>query len=335
MVIIHSYTVAIILCFITMLCWGSWANTLKLARKEWPFPLYYWDYSLGLILLALVFGLTLGSIGEEGRSFFADLGQASGRALGSAFLGGVIFNLSNLLIVAATAIVGMAVAFPIAVGLALVIGVIINYLKVPQGDPVFLFIGVGLIVLAILINAIAYRTLPSVKSGGKAKGIFLSIFSGIIMGFFYRFVAESIDMNNFSQPQPGLMTPYAAVLVFTLGIFVSNFLWNTYFMYRPVEGKKVIYLDYFRKGNLRLHLVGILGGVIWNIGMSFSIVAAEQAGPAISYGLGQGATMVAAAWGVFIWKEFREAPRSTNWLLAGMFLTFIAGLLLIIYARLV
>ncbi len=332
MFIVKTYTIAVILCVVTMLCWGSWANTLKTSPKGWEFPLYYWDYSLGVVLLALIFGITLGNIGDEGRSFFQDLSQANARSLGSAFLGGVIFNLSNLLIVAATAIAGMAVAFPVAVGLALVIGVVVNYIAETKGDPLILFIGVGLVVLAIIVNAIAYRRLPSEKGKTPAKGIIIAVLSGIIMGFFFRFVAASMSMN-FASPEAGKMTPYTAVFVFSLGLFISNFLWNTFFMYKPVEGEAVTYGDYFKRGNLKIHLIGILGGIIWNIGLSFSLIAAEQAGPAISYGLGQGATMIAAAWGVFIWKEFKEAPRSTNWLLFLMFLFFISGLMLVIIAR--
>lgn len=334
MVIIESYTLAVILCVITMLCWGSWANTLKLANKDWAYSFYYWDYAIGVVLLALVFGITLGNTGAaEGQGFFANLVQASGKNLGNAFLGGVIFNLGNLLIVAATAVAGMSVAFPIAVGLALVVGVVDNYIRTSVGNPVILFIGVGLVVGAILINAIAYNRMPNSKTGGSAKGIILSVLSGSIMGFFFGFVAKTLP-ENFAQVQAGQLTPYAAVFVFTVGIFISNFLFNSYFMYRPVSGEKVTYADYFKKGSFRLHGIGILGGIIWNIGMSFSILASDAAGPAISYGLGQGATMVAALWGVFIWKEFRGAPKNTSLLLTGMFLFFLSGLALIIVARL-
>jgi len=332
MFIVNNYSLAVVFCLVTMLCWGSWANTLKMSPKGWAFPLYYWDYSMGIVLLALIFGITLGSTGNEGRSFFQDLGQADFRSLGSAFLGGVIFNLSNLLIVAATAIAGMAVAFPLAVGLALVIGVVVNYIAEAKGDPFILFLGIGLVVVAIIINAIAYRRLPSAKGGASTRGILISILSGIIMGFFFRFVAASMSMD-FANPEAGKMTPYSAVFVFSIGLFISNFLWNTIFMYKPVEGEAVTYRDYFKRGNLKIHLIGLLGGIIWNIGMSFSLIAAEQAGPAISYGLGQGATMIAAAWGVFIWKEFKEAPKRTNWLLFLMFLFFITGLMLVIIAR--
>ncbi len=332
MYIVQSYGFAVFLLFLTMLCWGSWANTQKMATKDWAFPLYYWDYALGVVLLTLIFGLTFGSLGEEGRSFFADLAQADPKNLASAFLGGVVFNLANLLVVAAIAIAGMSVAFPLAIGLALVIGVIVNYIAETKGDPVILFLGVGLVVVAIILNAIAYNKLPSEKSAPKAKGIIISFLGGIIMGFFYRFVAASMSFN-FADPESGKMAPYAAVFVFSLGLLASNFLWNSIFMYKPIYGEKVTYRDYFTKGNTRLHLVGLLGGIIWSLGMTLSLIASGKAGPAISYGLGQGATMIAAAWGVFIWREFRPAPKSTNWLLGLMFLFFIGGLVTIIIAR--
>ena len=332
MLIIESYSVAVVLLFVTMLCWGSWANTQKLATQSWPFPLFYWDYTLGIVLLALLFGVTLGSSGNDGRSFWADLSQATPRALGSAFVGGVVFNLANLLLVAAIDIAGMAVAFPVGIGLALVLGVVVNYVAEPVGDPVLLFVGVALVTVAIVLDAMAYRR----KSRGakvSAQGLWLSIVAGILMGFFFRFVAAAVS-TDFADPVAGLMTPYSAVFVFSLGIFLSNFVWNTYFMYRPLRGERASYGDYFARGTPRLHLIGILGGVIWCIGMSFSLIASEQAGFAISYGLGQGATMVAAAWGVFIWREFADAPKGTNKLLYAMFGCFIVGLTLLIVARL-
>jgi glucose uptake protein len=331
--IIDSYAVAVGLCFITMLCWGSWANTLKLAGKDWPFPLYYWDYSIGLVLTSAVLGLTMGSMGSEGRGFLADLAQADGAMLRSAFIGGVVFNVANLLVVAAVDVAGLAVAFPVAIGLALVIGVVVNYVQTPLGDPLLLFGGVGLVVAAILVDARAYSRLPSAR-GATARGLVLSVLAGVLMGFFYRFVAASM-VSTFRSPEAGRLTPYTAMFVFTLGVFLSNFLWNSFFMYRPVSGSRSTYGEYFSKGSPGLHLIGILGGLIWCFGMTMSLIAAEQAGFAISYGLGQGATMVAAAWGVFIWKEFKDAPEGTGRLLGAMFGLFIVGLGMIIAARLV
>jgi glucose uptake protein len=333
MYIIDSYGLAVIFCFITMLCWGSWANTSKIATDKWPFPLYYWDYSIGLILMSLIYGLTMGSYGEGGRSFLADLQQADSGSILSAVIGGVIFNLSNLLIVAAIAVAGLSVAFPIGVGLALVVGVIVNYIKVPEGNPMLLFGGVLLVVLAIIINGLASAKVSRSKGSTPVKGIVLSVLAGIIMGFFYRFVADSMTLN-FTAPEAGKLTPYTAVFIFSIGLFISNFVWNTFFMYKPVQGSKSTYAGYFTNGTARQHLIGILGGLIFNTGFLFNLIASDKAGPAISYGLGQGATMIGAAWGVFVFKEFAGAPKGTNKMLAAMFVLFIVGLGMIVIARL-
>ncbi len=330
MFIVESYPLAILLCIVTMLCWGSWANTQKMASKEWGFPLFYWDYTLGIILLSLVFGLTIGSMGQNGQEFIPNLLQSSMKAILLALLGGAVFNMANLLLVAAIDIAGMAIAFPIGIGIALVLGVVVNYVAVPVGDPILLFTGVGFVTAAIIVDALAYKRIS--KGNSTKKGILFSLSAGILMGFFYRFVAASIS-TNFANPTQGLLTPYTAVFIFALGIFVSNFFFNTFFMYKPVTGDKVSYNDYFSKGNPKLHIIGIFGGMIWALGMLLNMIAAGKAGFAISYGLGQGATMVAAIWGVFIWKEFKQAPKGTNSLIWLMFLLFILGLGLIIMAK--
>jgi glucose uptake protein len=331
MVVVESYPVAVAMCFITMLCWGSWANTQKLASKKWPFQLFYWDYALGVFLLSLASAFTLGSMGSSGRAFLADLSQAAPSSLGSAFLGGVIFNLSNILLVAAIDVAGMAVAFPVGVGLALALGVVTTYLAKPEGNPLMLGLGVMGVVAAILLDACAYRRLPSDRKT-TSKGMLLSVAAGVLMGFFYRFVVAAMSAD-FVRLEPGRLGPYAAVVLFSAGLLLSNFLWNSLVMVRPFTGERVPFGDYFSKGDPRLHLVGILGGAVWNVGMSLSIIASGAAGPAISYGLGQGATMVAALWGVFVWKEFKGAPAGTNRLLAWMFAAYALGLGLLIAAR--
>jgi glucose uptake protein len=333
MTVVESYAAAVAMCVITMFCWGSWANTQKLASKEWRFELFYWDYALGVLLFAVVLAFTLGSTGTAGRSFLADLAQAENGPLVSAFVGGVVFNLSNILLVAAIDIAGMAVAFPIGVGLALVLGVITNYLASPVGNPVLLFLGVGCVVAAIVLSAVSYSRLPAQGQRTIGKGIIVSVVAGLLMGFFYRFVAASMS-TDFINLEPGKLGPYSAIVMFSVGLLASNFLWNTIVMKRPFVGAPVVFGDYFSKGSPRLHLIGILGGAIWNLGMSLSIIAAGAAGFAISYGLGQGATLVAALWGVFIWKEFKGAPAGTSRLLALMFTAFVVGLTLIVVARL-
>lgn len=331
MFIVESYPLAILFCFVTMLCWGSWANTQKLVTGKWRFELFYWDYVIGILLFSLVAAFTLGSNGEQGRGFIADLQQASASNIGSAFLGGIIFNLANILLTAAIAIAGMSVAFPVGIGIALLLGVIINYMSVQKGDSVMLFAGVTLVALAIILNAVAYKKTTATTQKPGTKGIVLSVIAGVLMSFFYRFIAAAMDLNNFESPEPLKMTPYTAFFIFATGILASNLLFNTVMMKRPLEGAPVSYRDYF-KGRFPLHLVGILGGAIWGTGNLFNLIAAGKAGPAISYGLGQGATLVAAIWGVLVWKEFKNSGKQVSWLLAGMFLFFLAGLGLIIYA---
>ena len=331
MFIVQSYPLAIFFCFVTMLCWGSWGNTQKLAAKTWRYELFYWDYVIGLLLFSLLSAFTLGSFGTEGRSFLDDLMQADGRNLFSAFLGGVVFNASNILLAAAVALCGMSVAFPVGVGLALVLGVLINYFGAAKGDPLFIFLGVALIAAAIVMNGLAYRMARTGKRKLTAKGLLISVAAGTIMAFFYRFVASSMDLDSFTAPAAGKMTPYTAVVVFAAGVFVSNFLFNTSAMKCPVEGTPVRPSEYFG-GTFRTHLVGMLGGAIWCLGESFSMIASGKAGAAISYGLGQGATLVSALWGILIWKEFRGAPGASVLCNAGMFVLFLAGLGLLIYA---
>ena len=331
MYIVDNYLLAIIFCFITMLCWGSWGNTQKLASKTCIYEYFYWDFVFGFVLCALFFAFTLGSHGENGRSFLTDLRQADFSSIGSALLGGIIFNASNILLSAAIAVCGMSVAFPVGVGLALVLGVIINYIGEAKGNPIFIFIGVFLITIAIILNGIAYKKASVDNKKVSVKGLTLAISAGFIMAFFYRFVAASIDLTSFEHPAAGKMTPYTAVFIFSLGILASNFLFNTIAMKHPVEGKAIPISGYF-KGRAITHLVGLLGGIIWCVGQSFSMIASEKAGAAISYGLGQGATLVSALWGILIWKEFKGATPICRILNMCMFILFLIGLYCLIYA---
>lgn len=332
MFIVDNYALAVFFCIITMLCWGSWGNTQKMTDKNWRFELYYWDYALGILLFSLLLGFSLGSIGEQGRSFVPDLMQADTNNLLSCILGGVIFNASNILLTASMALAGMAVAFPLGVGIALVLGVFVNYFTAPKGDAVILFTGVLLIMIAIICNGIAAGKMESNGNNSnqtKKKGIVLALIAGLLMAFFYRFVAAAMDLNNFESPTAGMLTPYSAFFVFALGLFLSNLVFNSFIMRHPFSGSPVRFADY-KNGKASTHLVGILGGCIWALGTSLSYIAAGKAGAAISYALGQGAPMIAAIWGVFVWKEFKGAPKSVNLLLTLMFVLFIAGLGLIV-----
>lgn len=328
---VDSYALAVVLSIITMICWGSWPNMQKLVSSKWRFELFYWDYVLGIVLITLLLAASFGSLGNTGWSFTKDLAQAESGNIISAITGGIIFNAANILFVAAIAVAGMSVAFPVGAGFGLVLGVVSNYIAMPQGDKTYLFAGVMMVAVAIILSASAYKKLAGTRNEISVKGIVLSLIAGVLFGFFYRFIAAAM-YPDFTNPQPGKVGPYTATVLFGVGVLVSNFIFNTILMKRPVKGAAVGYGDYF-KGSGRDHIMGILGGMIWGGGLVLSILSAGQAGFAISFGLGQGNAMIAAVWGVFVWKEFKLAPAGTNKLLYAMFLFYIIGLVLIVYAK--
>ncbi len=338
MISVHSYAVAVLLCVLTMICWGSWANTQKLAERSWRFELFYWDFVAGLLLASLLAAFTLGSMGSIGRPFLADLAQASPSSIGWALLGGAVWNLGNLLLVAAIAVAGMAVGFPIGGGIAWVLGIVLSFALVVlegrhnPGNSRLLFAGVAVIALAILLSMRAYGRLASAARKPGAKGILLSVFAGVLIAFFYSLVVKSIDPRFVSGGSGNLM-PLSAALFFSLGAFLSTFLFNPFFMRHPVEGSAVRLSEYLR-GSVTTHATGILGGVIWAAGITASFLAVGAAGPAISYALSNAAPVVAIVWGVLVWKEFAQAPHGTGRVLAAMFLCYLAGLALITGSRL-
>jgi glucose uptake protein len=335
MIVVHSYALAVVLCVVTMVCWGSWANTFKMEPKSYGFPLYYWDQAGGYLLLILLLGLTFGSFGSTGRTLFADLHQASAGSYGYAIVGGFVFNLANILFMCAIDVAGMAVAYPIAIGIALVEGVLVNYVAQPKGNPTLIFSGVALIMLAIILDALAYRNQQS-KAAERSeiiKGVSLAVSGGILMGLYYYIVQVSMS-PDFTHLEPGKFGPYAAVLVYAGGSFVSNLVFNSYLMAHPFKGAKVRYSDYFASGTWKFHAIGVLGGLINGVGVSSNFIASKVASPAIAYGLGQGGTMIAAIWGVFVWKEMRGASRVTKIMIAAMFVLFVSGLLLLVRSML-
>ncbi len=339
MVIVHNYALAVVLCFVIMLCWGSWGNTQKAAAKSWRYELFYWDYVIGMVIFALILALTLGTFGSEGRNFFQDISQASWSSILWIVLGGFIFNASNILLSASTSIAGMSVAFPLGCGLALVLGVVNNLrVEMAQGalksNIALLAVGVALVVAAVIVNGIASGKKEGVSETSKAdqrKGVVLALIAGVVMSFFSSFVMRAMDLKDFANMEPGKVGPYTAIVVFSLAVLVSHFVFGPIIMKKPFVGEPVAMSSYF-KGDAKTHIVGMCGGAIWCLGTALSYIAAGRAGASVSYALGQGAPMIAAIWGVFIWKEFKGAKKSVYALLAIMFCLFVAGLSLIVAA---
>lgn len=322
-----TYIAALLLMILTSLCWGSWANTLKLCPR-FRFQLFYWDYALGLAAAAIVFGLTAGSLGPVSPSFLEELPRLTARAILLAVASGVVFNIANLLIVAAIDVAGLAVAFPVGIGLALVVGAISNYLIAPAGNPWLLFGGVALVTVAIVLDAAAYRARETEARATTTRGIVLALVGGLLMGGWYPLCAAAMKGASGS----GGSGPYSTAVVFGLAVLASTIPFNWFCMKRPLDGKPPVEGAGYWKAPLGWHLAGVLGGAIWTLGCvsNFAAGTAHLVGqtisPAVSYSIGQGATMVSACWGVFIWREFAGASRRAVQLLVLMFLFFLLGL---------
>ncbi len=315
----QAYIVVLIFMIVSMLCWGSWANTRKLTAG-YAFCLFYWDYVIGILLGSLLWGLTLGSLYGGPTTLLANLRSVDVVHCLYAIVGGVIFNLANLLLVAAIDLAGMAVAFPVGIGLALIVGVVLNYIIQPAGNPLLIFGGVALVAAAILLDALAYRRREA-SNVISARGVILSIVSGLLMGTFYPFVAKStIGLHS--------LGPYAVAFVFAIGVALCSLPVNTWLMYHSLTGEPRTSFKSYRIASARWHAWGIAGGAIWCTGAVASFVAsrANMVGPAVSYAIGQGATLISAIWGVFIWREFKSAPSNSRRLLPYMFVLFILGL---------
>jgi glucose uptake protein len=316
----ETYFAALAFMIISMLCWGSWANTMKLT-PGYAFQLFYWDYVIGILLGSLLWGHTLGSMGGGELSMMNNVHQADIRHVLYAIAGGAVFNVANLLLVAAIEIAGLAVAFPVGIGLALVVGVLLNYILAPKGNPVLLFAGVVLVILAIVLDALAYRRREQEHRAVSSRGIWISVACGVLMGTFYPLVTKAVTGAN-------SLGPYSVAAFFAIGTALCAIPVNYLFMRKPLTGAPAVNMAQYLRAKRAWHVWGILGGVIWCTGAVFNFVAshAQIVGPAISYAIGQGATMISAVWGVFIWKEFSNAPASARKLVPAMFLFFLLGL---------
>ncbi|HTS12243.1 MAG TPA: hypothetical protein VMH00_09010 [Candidatus Limnocylindrales bacterium] len=315
----QTFGAALLMMIVTAICWGSWANTFK-GVKNYRFELFYWDYAIGIFLAALLYGHTLGSIHHDASSLIANIHSADIANAGWALLAGAIFNLANLLLVAGIDMAGLATAFPVSIGIALVVGVILSYVQQPRGNFAMLGAGVICAIVAVVLDGKAYGQLTGGKEISR-RSIVVCVVSGVLMGLWAPFSTRALTHGN-------VLGPYAVVVFLTFGALLSCFIWNLYFMKKPLVGEPVSFSGFFT-APVSGHLLGLLGGFIWTTGTVFSLVAANYTGVAISYAIGQSAPMVAALWGIFAWKEFRGANIKAKSFLALMFVFYLLAILLV------
>ncbi len=315
-----TFAVALAMTIFSTICWGSFANTFK-GTKNYRFELYYWDYGLGIFLMALVLAFTMGSYAGGPTAFLANLHTADDLNLFYAALGGFIFNIANVLLIAGIEMVGLAVAFPISIGIALVEGVVLSYALEPRGSAVLLGAGVLMAVVAVVLVGKAYGALRSGADSVSKKGVVVCLISGFLMGIFAPFVTRAMTHGH-------TLTPYTTAVSLTFGALVCCFCFNPLLMRRPIVGSPVAAADYLR-APAGYHALGLLGGAIWGLGTVFNFVAASLVGVAISYAIGQASPMVACLWGVFAWKEFKGANKRAKGYLAAMVVSYLLALVLI------
>jgi glucose uptake protein len=315
-----SLTVALLMMITSAICWGSWANTYK-GVKNYRFELFYWDYAIGIFLISLVLAFTMGSTGHDASSFLNNVQSADTSNIVSTMVGGAIFNLANLLLVAAIDMAGLAVAFPVSIGIALVVGVVLSYAIQPKGNALFLTAGVACALIAVILDGKAYGNLKIAGRTVSRKSIMTCVVSGVLMGLWAPFVTRSMTRGN-------TLGPYSVAVFLTLGALLSCFIWNIYFMKKPLVGEPVSFSGFF-SGPPSGHLLGLAGGAIWGVGMVFNLVAASFTGVAIAYAIGQSAPMVAALWGVFAWKEFAGSGSRAKMYLVLMFAFYALAILLV------
>ena len=315
-----TFSVALLMTIFSTVCWGSFANTFK-GTKNYRFELYYWDYGLGIFLIAVVLALTMGSFAGGPTAFLANVHSADGINLLYAALGGFVFNIANVLLIAGIEIVGLSIAFPISIGIALVEGVVLSYALQPRGNAALLGAGVFMALVAVVLVGKAYGALRSASDTVSRRGVVVCVISGLLMGVFAPFITRAMTRGH-------TLTPYTSAVFLTLGAFLCCFVFNTILMRKPIVGSPEAAGDYFR-APAGYHALGLLGGAIWGTGTVFNFVAASLVGVAISYAIGQASPMVACLWGVFAWKEFRGANKRAKGYLAAMFAAYVLALALI------
>lgn len=319
-----SLAVALAMMIMSAICWGSWANTFK-GVKNYRFELFYWDYAIGIFLISLILALTMGSSGHDSSSFLNNVHAADFANIVSTLVGGAIFNLANLLLVAAIDMAGLAVAFPVSIGIALVVGTVLSYILQPKGNVLFLMTGVACALIAVILDGKAYGSLAKAGRSVSRKSIVTCVVSGVLMGLWNPFVAYGATRGN-------ALSPYSSVVFLTLGALLSCFIWNLYFMKRPLVGEPVSLSGFFG-GPRSGHLLGLFGGAVWGTGTVFNVVAGKVTSYAIAYAIGQSAPMVAALWGILAWKEFAGSDVRAKSYLSLMFVFYAFAILLVARAN--
>jgi glucose uptake protein len=336
-----QFTVLLLL-VISAFCWGSWANTFKVI-KTWRFEYFYYDFTAGILLTTVIAAFTLGSMNSQDLTFQDNFLLASFRKMAWALASGLVFNLGNIFLLAATAVSGMSVAFPIALGIALVADAIWDFAYNPQASILLLFSGVFLVTIGIVMNILAYlwrqderasaaqtplqadprsRNAPKRQANLAPRGVILAIVGGLALGAFFPMLSEA------TAGETGV-SPYGVAVLISGAVFVSTLLFVPFFLFFPVLGEPGQIRGYFG-GDTRQHAVGILGGALLGGGLLAGLLAAGaprvmQPGRIAEYALDHTALLIAAVWGLLVWREFKGSSHRVRMMVVAMLVLLVAG----------
>jgi glucose uptake protein len=336
-----TYASALLLLLLSLFCLGLWPSLFKRSGPQWRFELFYFDFAVGVLLLSVIAAFTFGTFGSE--MAFSDRMLVAGRSAQAwAGAAGFLFNLGNMLFLAAISLVGITAAFPLAIGLALIIESFFNF----RADNILLLVsGVVLLLLTVVLDGTACRlrdlVTPKAPASGApkplsqapskkktrrtTKGIVLGLFSGIPLGLFYPVFTKGVA-GDFG------LGPYAGLLLFSIGMMLSTIVFNFYFMNIAIEGGAIQLSAYFR-GNPRQHFLGFAAGAMWATGalaamLAFAAPSDAGVSAQLRILLPLASAIVAMLSGLLLWREFRTGATNAR-LCIGLAAVFFTAALVV------
>lgn len=336
MILPGSQLYNIILLVFGMLCLGTWANTFRMTSR-WRFELYCFDFAFGVVLAALLIGFTFGNLGWDGFALTDDLGIAAKQKEAIAVASGMVFSLGNMLILGALSVAGVTVAYLIGLGIMLTTGMVIMYFTSPSGNGTMLAAGAFLVIVAAVLLSVSIRLhslgrlmiqmregkTKSTRKTVSMKGPILATAGGIVAGICF-------PLMNASREGDAGLGPYSLGLLFAVGVVVATVIFNLFFMNLPVQGEALEVTAYFN-GRSKSHWLGVLGGVLFYVGLVSTLIVARAEGrnivqPVTIRALTLAATAVGILWGLLRWKEFAGAGGKVRTLLLISLFLFAVGI---------
>jgi glucose uptake protein len=327
---------------ISLLGWGLWIYFYK-ATKRIRFEYFAYDFTWGVVLAAVVAAFTLGSWDNKELTFQDTYLLAGLRKMAWAAVSGIVFNLANMLLLAATSVSRISVAFPIAFAVAWAGGSIQEYFLRSGVNPLLTFGGSAVLIVAAVLGFIGYKwfltdeahkaikaltadpraNVKAAPADTSARALVLAILAGLFFIGFFSAIREAISGEN------GVPS-YGATLILAGGVFGSSIVFVPFFLNFPVRGKPLAVRQYLQLER-RQHIAGIIGGIVWTAGLlaglvTFGLPASIMPAPTVSYLLSHAGPVLSALVGLVIFRELPEAPVKVHAVMGAMLVLMLVGM---------